>query len=369
MLVKTWPWYMFGVIALAAIVGFSWYTFTTNEPTSTTTVNIPEKTTTTDPTADWKTYTNTTYNYSIKYPLNWEISNSLGEDNIQINPSVSEEENQGNTEASPALWVQLKDEINTNVSDNISNKKEVIVNNITVTEQNEGGIMEIKARYFPFGEKFIKVWWGITFEDDYPEYETMLSTFEFTEETAVADDDRILLTYDNISQYCNPVEDTTPCQEEEFNVDDANTAETYENSEKGIRVELPYNSDWGSERFRILPYETNPYNSDVISFGPISQGEGGGWGRGLWSLTFKEAKTADEVIADLNENDPDLTGQPEKSTINGINVVEYISAGMVNYYNIEVIGENYNYLFITGTSGSNNLFSDLEDIVETFEFI
>lgn len=42
--------------------------------TPTTATTTPATTTTTkDETADWKTYSNTTYNYSIKYPSDWSV--------------------------------------------------------------------------------------------------------------------------------------------------------------------------------------------------------------------------------------------------------------------------------------------------------
>jgi hypothetical protein len=48
-------------------------------PSTTTTPSTP---TTTDPTADWKTYANSTYSYSFKYPTNWEVAKvSPGPDN------------------------------------------------------------------------------------------------------------------------------------------------------------------------------------------------------------------------------------------------------------------------------------------------
>ena len=54
------------------------------------TINIPNVISTfkiTDPTVGWKTYTNTTYGYSIKYPSTWFLyvdKNSTGEDRVYI---------------------------------------------------------------------------------------------------------------------------------------------------------------------------------------------------------------------------------------------------------------------------------------------
>ena len=58
-------------------------------------------TTTTDVTADWKTYTNDTYGVSFKYPKSWTIS-----DNIPINLSDSKE-------SSPTEYLQVSDQSST----------------------------------------------------------------------------------------------------------------------------------------------------------------------------------------------------------------------------------------------------------------
>lgn len=45
----------------------------TETTTPSTTTTAPSTTTATDETADWKTYSNTSYKYSFKYPTDWEV--------------------------------------------------------------------------------------------------------------------------------------------------------------------------------------------------------------------------------------------------------------------------------------------------------
>jgi len=57
---------------------------------SSTTSKTKEETTPTDPTADWKTYTNEKYNYTFKYPTDTTIQESDGSDTVTIQGNISE---------------------------------------------------------------------------------------------------------------------------------------------------------------------------------------------------------------------------------------------------------------------------------------
>lgn len=72
---------IFVLMILAALGG---YYFGINNPDISSTVTptvtsstTPTVTTTTDETADWKTYTNTTFNFTMKYPTDWNVKNNL----------------------------------------------------------------------------------------------------------------------------------------------------------------------------------------------------------------------------------------------------------------------------------------------------
>lgn len=179
-------------------------------------------------------------------------------------------------------------------------------------------------------------------------------------------DDRILLTPDNLEQYCNPLTDMEPCYTEIFNTDPATTTVTYTNQEKEISVDLPYNPDWGSDNYRINPYDEE---DDRVNFGPINLGEGGGWGRWWWALSFQPAETADQVIAGLDKDSFLFLAEPEKDKVNNLEIVKYAEIGLTSYHYIIVIGEKYNYEFIsTGhldTGSTEDELADLESIVKT----
>ena len=84
-------------------------------------------------------------------------------------------------------------------------------------------------------------------------------------------DNRILLTPQNVRQYNDP-----PNCNEKFNLYPANTTVTYSNSNRGISLEIPYNSSWGSDKYRVNPYDEN---NNRIEFGPIRVFEGCSWVR------------------------------------------------------------------------------------------
>src|SRR3989344_4344489 len=72
-------WIPIGILVIGLIVGtlFLWQKSNqTDEKLTQTAQNILEVTT--DPTADWKTYTNEQYGFEFKYPPDWELLNKNG---------------------------------------------------------------------------------------------------------------------------------------------------------------------------------------------------------------------------------------------------------------------------------------------------
>ncbi len=97
-------------------------------------------------------------------------------------------------------------------------------------------------------------------------------------------DNRILLTPDNIKKYWTS---ETGC-DEKFNYDNPSTLVTYTSKSRGLSVDLPYNPNWGNEKYRIEPFYEK---GDLLKFGSIEPLEACYWER-TDSILFKPAKTA-----------------------------------------------------------------------------
>ena len=128
---------------------------------------------------------------------------------------------------------------------------------------------------------------------------------------------------------------------------------TYENKDKGIEFSVPYNPDWGSTKYKIVPYEYEKglvtdkgVDNERIVFGPIQPWEGGGLAR-LQSLSFIPVRTADFLMKNTN-----AAVKTEKKTINGLQVVEFTGGEFCGYSYIEIIGKKYNYVLSNGCDNS-----------------
>jgi len=169
-------------------------------------------------------------------------------------------------------------------------------------------------------------------------------------------DTRILLNPENIEQYNTP-----PNCQEKFNFDSADTSVDYANSAKGISVQIPYNPSWGSDKYKINPYDENERE---VSFGPIGAFEACGWTRSYF-IRFLPAKSADAVISSLRSET-----KPTKAIINGLNTVKYTDFGLCLYPTLQVIGKKYNYEFVPVCGLEiEKEFKFLENIVKTVKLV
>ncbi len=197
-------------------------------------------------------------------------------------------------------------------------------------------------------------------------------------------DSRKLFTAENMQELLG---EGVPCSPLDFNTDPAATTVKFEDKTLGLSVEIPFNNDWGTKDFRILPYEmiTRVVESSVVEgtiaeteettllhFGPYQTGEGGGCGRRM-QLAFEDPMTADAVLAEARaEETPEKTGGAElpnlasKKTINGLTVVEYDHGLICNFPTIEVIGKKHNYKLYSVCAGGYEV---LEQAVRSMEFI
>lgn len=147
--------------------------------------------TTVDVTKDWKTYTNTTYSYSIKYPSAWSISEALGPKTIQIAPPDAASKT--SPEQSPAVFIVADQTYqehhyaynNDPKTEMNSNWRTQTINGLTIKRQYQSGLSENDVAYFlTTSGKYIAISWDVGFVKDYPEYEQILSSFIFISPTA-----------------------------------------------------------------------------------------------------------------------------------------------------------------------------------------
>lgn len=90
-----WMWMVLLAVILIGVGFFAWINSSQSKTetavpvaetsTPATAVVTPATTPTTVSTADWKTYTNTTYSYSIKYPSDWYLYDSNNKD-VRVQP-------------------------------------------------------------------------------------------------------------------------------------------------------------------------------------------------------------------------------------------------------------------------------------------
>lgn len=178
---------------------------------------------------------------------------------------------------------------------------------------------------------------------------------ESTTITIESSDNRILLTPENMDQH-NPFPNNC---EEKFNLDTADSTIDYIDSEKGISFKLPYNTKWGSSRFKIHPYDKL---DNSISFGPMYVFDGCNWIRPN-AMEFQPAETIDKVIKNLLSDNLEY----KDKKIGDLIVVEYIEPGFCGDPTLVVIGKKYNYKFRIFCGDWNSLGS-LEEIVKTIKF-
>lgn len=193
------------------------------------------------------------------------------------------------------------------------------------------------------------------------DFSEIINTIKFNQIDA-----RILLTLQNLNQY--NVQSAVSCNEE-FNNDAPSTTVNYKSEEFGISIDVPYNPKWGSDRFKINPYDI--YNSNdgyFISFGSMDVFEACGWTR-HYNLSFLPAINSDDVISKIksDHNYPAMYPVlPTVKDINGLEVVEYEVSGFCSYPTLEVIGKKFNYLFSPTCDGNISFF---EDIVQSIKLI
>jgi hypothetical protein len=183
----------------------------------------------------------------------------------------------------------------------------------------------------------------------------------------IADDSRTLLTIKPDTLSFNPT-GVVGC-EEVFSAAAPTTTVRYESAKYGVAFDVPYNPDWGSEKYRVSPFDEVP-DADVLVFGPVKTGEACGWGR-AYLLSFQPQRSAEDALS-AGENPQVSTmysSKPKKDSVGGLTVVESEIVGLCSMPALEVIGTgDYNYsLQINCGEETEKDFTFLESIVKTFE--
>lgn len=191
-------------------------------------------------------------------------------------------------------------------------------------------------------------------------------------EDETANDDRVLITEkDVLDLFWYQLNFNTDCN---FNIDSATEEILYSNREKGISLKLPYNQNWGNEKYKIPLYFVNEKIigttlSSGISFGPIFCMPPKGWER-AYSLRFIPQRSLEEAETSVNElfKSPLDNLQISRQEVNGISFIEYsISVAECppcDAYFIEIIGKKYNYEF-----NCTSLYEDCFNAIKTTQFI
>ncbi|MBU0707398.1 hypothetical protein KKG41_03425 [Patescibacteria group bacterium] len=133
-------------------------------------------------TSDWETYTNEEYGYSIQYPTDWVSSELISTKHVQVIPTGYEPGTSGGT--ARALTIKKVE----NIGEGgivVDGPETVEIDGISVVKQTEVGIVDILVSYYPVDDGgYIQLYWGKSLNDNYPEYEQILSTFQFTTDTS-----------------------------------------------------------------------------------------------------------------------------------------------------------------------------------------
>lgn len=190
------------------------------------------------------------------------------------------------------------------------------------------------------------------------------------------EDKRILLTTGDLDKYCGLTAPMRTACIENIRTDGPNATETYRNADKGLFIQIPYNTAWSNETFRLRPFDEERYQVDAnrmeerLAFGHLSLFEGGGVVR-WYGLTFMPARSADEAIRSLQADAAanGLTGTPEQKTVNGITYLLYNQDGFCGRPSVEVMGRKANYLLAPMCGTPETAFPFLESIVRTIRLI
>jgi cell division protein FtsB len=125
--------------------------------------------------ADWQVYTNSKYNYQVKYPANWAMSGQSNKDEVYLLPQGVDENNEGSAGQRIAISF-FSDEARLA---NITGRTAVTINGLEAEQGIDNGIGKFMAFLFKKDNGYVEVSWleGLTDQA----YNQILSTFKFVE--------------------------------------------------------------------------------------------------------------------------------------------------------------------------------------------
>jgi hypothetical protein len=144
---------------------------------------------------------------------------------------------------------------------------------------------------------------------------------------------------------------------------DATVAIRYTNAGAGISVDVPYNPEWGTDEYYVEPYDEE---DDVISFGRAHAFEACSWIR-EFEMAFNAAANAEDRLAELNRDDSVTSA--ERLTVGGKDAVMWYSSGLCDYVDLEVAGDEHNYLFSSTCGAEDDIRDQLMRAAESIRLV
>lgn len=126
-----------------------------------------------------------------------------------------------------------------------------------------------------------------------------------------------------------------------FNSEPANTFVTYRNIEKGIEISIPYNNNWGNEKYRIDPYDKEKTG---ISFGSFREGEGCSWKR-EYGLSFVISKNKEQTKKNIISNNSEVENSLKEYFLNNMVVFKWTQEGLGCGTVAEFVGSKSNLVY------------------------
>jgi len=351
-------WLAIAVLVLIAIAVSGLVVYKQNFQQSGTSTPLSEKNISPEDVEGWQTYRNEEFGFEFRYPPELQIKEKI--DSVSLYDSK--------TGTSPALIVisifdfQLDQTKNRKQNLELASKQYLQAEHGDVIGELEEGILVSASslpgkHFFTYNDEFSDKVIEITFASPtfWSEKESIVyksfSTFKFIDNVH----ERITL----VPPY-NIGDITAESCKEDFDFSEPNQIVPYSSEEWGFSFDVPYNEKWGNEKYKLNPYDervdwaggkdyrTGSEIYAAIVYGPIGVFEACGWIRNF-RVEIVEKKTADEILESLSRADDyeflKEIYQPEKSSVNNLEIVKYRDYGLCSYSITIVIGKKYNYIF------------------------